>query len=108
MDPDNWQVLNCASAIHRRWGAAMLEAQRDAEPALDEAIQNAEAGLRLRPSDTQLLNNLGTALRYKAGSGSYAKQKEELAKQREGLGNPLAGSGLILALATLAAWLLYR
>jgi hypothetical protein len=56
----------------------------------------------------QILKGDYDVLRYKAGSGSYAKQKEELAKQREGLGNPLAGSGLILALATLAAWLLYR
>ncbi len=87
VDPDNWQVLNCASAIHRRWGAAMLEAQRDAEPALDEAIRCAEAGLRLRPSDTQLLNNLGTALRYKAGSMNErgADPRPTLARATEAL-----------------------
>ncbi len=65
-DPEDWKVLAYASVIHRRWGTALLEAHQDPTPALEEAIRCARAGLALRPADTPLLNNLGTALRYKA------------------------------------------
>lgn len=66
VDPENWKVHGFASAIHRRWGTALLDQHLDPSEPLEAAISSAEAGLKLRPNDTPLLNNLGTALRYKS------------------------------------------
>jgi len=66
VDPENWKVHGFASVIHRRWGTALMDHNQDPSLPLEAAIVTAEAGLKFRPNDTPLLNNLGTALRYKA------------------------------------------
>jgi serine/threonine-protein kinase len=65
-DPEDWKALSFASAIHRRWGTVRMNVGEDPSEPLAESIRAAEEGLRFRPMDTPLLNNLGTALRYRA------------------------------------------
>ena len=62
-NPDDWTALSYQAAIHRRWGAHLLGAGQDPSASLEAAIASAEAGLKIRPTDNPLWNNLGTALR---------------------------------------------
>jgi serine/threonine-protein kinase len=92
VDPDNWKVCGFASVIHRRWGTALLNQNQDPSEPLRAAISIAEAGLKLRPTDTPLLNNLGTALRYQAEweDRQGADPRPSLAKAAEALRKAMA------------------
>jgi serine/threonine-protein kinase len=65
-NPEDWKALGYQAAIHRRWGALLFEGGQDPSPSLNAAIEAAEAGLKVRPLDNPLWNNLGTVLRNRA------------------------------------------
>ena len=65
-NPEDWKALSYRAAIHRRWGADLLNRGQDPGSNLDLAIVAAEEGLKYGPRENPLWNNLGSALRNKA------------------------------------------
>ncbi|BDU77004.1 serine/threonine-protein kinase [Mesoterricola sediminis] len=65
-NPRDWKALGYRAAIHRRWGAHLLNRGQDPTASLDAAIAAAQEGLAWRPQDNPLWNNLGTCLRNRA------------------------------------------
>ncbi|HTL98041.1 MAG TPA: tetratricopeptide repeat protein, partial [Holophagaceae bacterium] len=66
VDPDSWQALSFATAIHRRWATYLLNRGEDPSAELDAAASDAEKALALRPSEAALWVNWATVLRNRA------------------------------------------
>ncbi len=66
VDPANVRVLGFKAAIHRRWALTRAAAGEDPRPELQVAAEACEAGLKSRPEDSAMINNLASILRNQA------------------------------------------